>query len=961
MDVFIAKLSELMKKQPKFPLQVLMMSATPDERVLKCFGKVKQFELPDSHLFPIDTIQKEVETKNKVSDEAATQTIEILKKMSHGETQLGHILVFTSGNSRINEISHRIGDKIKETSKQLQKEIDSLSNQSTEIISDDDDDEYEDSDDFIISKNKKAKIIRNLHIINDIPLIDVKAFNQKIDEIIKNDNTTLFVILIKFAGFVPLAQKEIAKNVIKNHDNVIKIILATNAIESSITIDQLSAVVDTGIFNQPQFDTQRGFTKLSEEPISLQSQIQRKGRVGRVRPGISVQISIKDHSFKEFLPPDIQTTDISSSILSLRKIGIKLEIIKNLPDPIEPDAMNQFMNELYSIGAIDKKTGELTESGQKISQFESLSPFLAASIMKAAQFYGDKSSLLEVLGSLIVLIFSSSDLVADAFAEPLQDNFDENSDIITLLKTFLDLVNIKSWKLKAINYGLNTKIVQGIFSTTNAICDNLKVEHEEKHIFMQLKEIIQVIDLMDFIQKIIDSICSFKSSWIECRKATFMTIDNIRNTPSFIYVGDKSLAFGDDVAQSEITLNTRPGSKGLISPSATYFFDIRHNESMVTNYGSCIHRNLKDDPIDDDETYKFVRPRTLTADISLFAQEEFASCLLNVLLQGNEEGFRQFNALRHTGIESSKIIFCPSLFKKDCIFTYAPINKRSDDIFKRAVKQASLLLPYTPSTILIRHQLLHCAIAINFLIVDKPNSSVYFFKENDCYPYQINKETLNFMLDNVDELSCVQNQTFIAITGEMLSIPLDSENNVNFDSVRRPTIDPKCNYVFSDDSYFYNHMIILSDKKIPGQTPIPWTKNAIYADYAPADYITKVANGIFPDLLSVKECEKMIFFYQNVTINGSYPSTLGFDEYMYRYTTINRPIDAMFDRFAMGCIDTYKLSQNVNFKSFETNGPKLSQSLIRYNSLKSIIEGYPLHKFQEEYSKNNDYFIKLES
>lgn len=90
-----------------------MMSATPDERVLKCFGKVQPLELPDSQLFPIDTIQKEVDSKNKVSNEAAVQTVEILKNMARGKKQLGHILIFTSGNSRINEINQRICDQIK--------------------------------------------------------------------------------------------------------------------------------------------------------------------------------------------------------------------------------------------------------------------------------------------------------------------------------------------------------------------------------------------------------------------------------------------------------------------------------------------------------------------------------------------------------------------------------------------------------------------------------------------------------------------------------------------------------------------------------------------------------------------------------------------------------------------------------------------------------------------------------
>ncbi|KAK8845827.1 hypothetical protein M9Y10_020750 [Tritrichomonas musculus] len=957
-DVFIAKLAMKIKEQKTFPLQVLMMSATPDERVLKCFGKVQQLELPDSQLFPIDTIQKEVDSKNKVSNEAAVQTVEILKNMARGKKQLGHILVFTSGNSRINEINQRICDQIRNAQKTLQDEIDALANTLVCVNELDEEEDLETND----------KTLRNLSLIQDIPLDDIGAFNRRVDEITKGDDTTLFVIPIKFAGFVASAQKEIAKNVIQNHENVIKIILATNAIESSITIDQLSAVVDTGIFNQPQFDTQRGLTKLSEEPISLQSRTQRKGRVGRVRPGTSVQLSIKDLPFKEFLPPEILTTDISSNILSLRKIGIKLENVQNLPDPIDTNVMKLFMEELYSIGAISKETGDLTEIGNKISQFESLSPFLAASVMKAASFYEEDQSLLEVLGSLIVLIFNSSELVIDVYAQPLQDNFNEDSDIITILKTFLDLVNKNSWKLKTPKFGLNTKAAQGIFSTTNTISNNLKVPVEESHIFAQLKNIVNKIDLMDFIQKIIDSIESYKSSWIQCRKATFMTIDNIRLSPSLIYVGGKSLAFEDDQVQSEITLSIRPGSKGLISPGAAYIFNISHNESMSINFGSCIHRNMKEDP--DLNSYKFVRPKTLETDISLFAQEEFSSALLNALLQGHESEFNAFNTMRHTGNESGKAIFYPSMFKNKCVYTYAPLNKQGDQTFKDAVEKVFELMPFTPSVVLVRYPLLNCAIGINFITIDKSNSNVYFFKENNCFPYQINKDTLQYLLSRVSEFSKIDNKTFIAITGEMLSISIDSEKPINFDSIRRPTVDPKCNSVFSDDPYFYSHMVILSDTQIPGQTPIPWTKTGIYADYAPSDYITKVANGIFPDLANVKESKKRIFFMfpnnnnnpnksqEQIEIEGNYPTSLDIDEAYYYQSTSNRPVDAMFDRFAMGCASTTKLLTNVDLKSFKVHGPTLPMSIIHHQSLKNFLQQWPIDKYQMHCSKYSSFLEK---
>ena len=416
-DVLISILSSTMKSRQHFDLQVLMMSATPDPRILHCFGKVKTIEMPDTQLFPIDTIHKEIDSKNGVSKIAAEQAFECIKKMLVGEQQVGHIIIFTSGNSRINEIDNY-----------LSKTYESLKSKSESSL-----------------ETFNVKLLKNIELD--------KNFNKDLDKIIKPGDNSLYVIPIKFAGFVSTKQKEIAKQVIKNHKNVIKIIMATNAIESSITINELSVVIDTGLFNQPIYVPQTGITYLLEEPISIQSQTQRRGRVGRVRPGVSVQISIQGLPLKQCLPPEIQITDLSAAILSLRKIGINLEKIDNLPDKLKPDLLKRYMNELYLSHAIDSKSGKITDTGMKISKFESISPFLSSAIIRAScalKLNTDiNEELLEILGSLIVLIFSNTELVCNATSVKLQNNFNEDSDIITVLLTFLDCaleVKPRLWK-----------------------------------------------------------------------------------------------------------------------------------------------------------------------------------------------------------------------------------------------------------------------------------------------------------------------------------------------------------------------------------------------------------------------------------------------------------------------------------------------------------------------------------
>ena len=645
-DVLISILSSAMKSQQHFDLQVLMMSATPDPRVLHCFGKVNEIEMPDTQLFPIDTIRKEVTSKNEVSKIAAEQAFECIKKMSRGEQQVGHIIIFTSGNARINEID-----------KYLSSTYESLK-----------------------SKSTSAHEQFNIKMLNNIKLD--KKFHSELNKIIKWNDDSLYVIPIKFAGFVSNEQKEIAKQVIKKHKNVIKIIMATNAIESSITIDELSVVIDTGLFNQPMYTPQTGITNLMEEPISIQSQAQRRGRVGRVRPGVSVQLSIKGLQFKQYLPPEIQTTDITSAILSLRKIGINLEEIDNLPDKIPSEILKKYMTELYLCDAIDHNSGKITDNGMRISMFESISPFLSSAIMRASSTYNQNGDfdykLLEILGSLIVLIFNNTELISDVTSTMLQKNFNEDSDIITVLLTFLECaaeVKPKLWKTSSVNYGFNPKSFIQISSTVNNIATNLEIT-DTKEIFKSANELCRNIDLMKFIQEILNSVEMTKPEWVLIRESQFLTLETMIINPTIVYVGNNSLSF-DGGAQSEILIRMRPGAKGFSSPGSAYIMSISHNESLQRNFGTYVHRNIKKDPIQENvENYSILKPKILVSDISLYNQEEFSSCLLSAILIDSQDKFHKFNALSHSGNESGKMLFYISQFNGEkenkSIITYAP-------------------------------------------------------------------------------------------------------------------------------------------------------------------------------------------------------------------------------------------------------------------------------------------------
>lgn len=127
----------------------------------------------------------------------------------------------------------------------------------------------------------------------------LKAFQKHVTRIAKKRPNILCIVPMQYDDCVSQAQQEIGKSEILNCPNVIKVITATNSIESSVTIVGLAAVVDCRVSNMLRNDNKTvedvgsGVTMIEEGPISGQSQIRRRRRVG---DGVCVQITIKGGS-----------------------------------------------------------------------------------------------------------------------------------------------------------------------------------------------------------------------------------------------------------------------------------------------------------------------------------------------------------------------------------------------------------------------------------------------------------------------------------------------------------------------------------------------------------------------------------------------------------------------------------------------------------------------------------------
>ena len=161
-----------------------------------------------------------------------------------------------------------------------------------------------------------------------------------------------------------------------------RIIVATNVAETSITIDGISLVVDSGLARMARFDVRRGIDSLLILPISRAAAEQRAGRAGRTGPGRCVRLwSEADHGRREaFEIPEVKRVDLAEAILYLKAAG--WNEVQEFPwlDVPEEDARQRAEHLLTRLDAIDHEG--ITAEGRTMASFP-LHPRMARFLLAA--------------------------------------------------------------------------------------------------------------------------------------------------------------------------------------------------------------------------------------------------------------------------------------------------------------------------------------------------------------------------------------------------------------------------------------------------------------------------------------------------------------------------------------------------------------------------------------------------
>jgi ATP-dependent helicase HrpB len=150
-----------------------------------------------------------------------------------------------------------------------------------------------------------------------------------------------------------------------------KIIVSTNVAETSLTIDGVTAVIDSGLARTARFDPERGINTLLVEKISAASADQRAGRAGRTAPGVCLRLwTEREHGQRPAHElPEVKRLDLSEIVLALKASGIVDVAGFEWFERPDPRGLERAEALLADLGALERQGGPITETGRRMLRF----------------------------------------------------------------------------------------------------------------------------------------------------------------------------------------------------------------------------------------------------------------------------------------------------------------------------------------------------------------------------------------------------------------------------------------------------------------------------------------------------------------------------------------------------------------------------------------------------------------
>ena len=186
------------------------------------------------------------------------------------------------------------------------------------------------------------------------------------------------VMVAPLYGGLPQEQQDRA--IAPAGDGERKIVLATNIAETSLTIEGIRIVIDSGLMREPRFDPGSGMTRLETVFIPRSSAEQRAGRAGRTEAGRCIRLWAQGRHLVPFVTPEIESADLSALVLELAQWGVNTAQALAWLTPPPNGAYAQAQSLLQRLDALDA-SGQISAHGRKMAALP-MHPRLAHMVLK---------------------------------------------------------------------------------------------------------------------------------------------------------------------------------------------------------------------------------------------------------------------------------------------------------------------------------------------------------------------------------------------------------------------------------------------------------------------------------------------------------------------------------------------------------------------------------------------------
>ncbi|XP_049850339.1 uncharacterized protein LOC126322528 [Schistocerca gregaria] len=263
--------------------------------------------------------------------------------------------------------------------------------------------------------------------------------------------------------------------------NARKVIFATNIAETSVTIDGISYVIDSGFCKQNTFNPRSGMHSLTVTPISRASAQQRAGRAGRTGPGICFRLFTKyafENELEDSTIPEIQRTNLCNVVLLLKSLGIHDLVHFDFMDRPPAETLMRALEQLYALGALNDR-GELTKLGRRMAELP-LDPMLSKMILQSEK-YGCSDEMITLSAMLSVgannLFYRPKDkaLHADHAHHALHQPSGDHLTLIYIYKEWVDTGYSNQWCYENFIQYKTLKKVRDVREQLVALMDRVEI------------------------------------------------------------------------------------------------------------------------------------------------------------------------------------------------------------------------------------------------------------------------------------------------------------------------------------------------------------------------------------------------------------------------------------------------------------------------------------------------------